>query len=429
MAKHKVVVVGAGFGGLSVVQRLNGAGCDITLIDRRNHHLFQPLLYQVATTVLSPSDVAWPVRHLMRGRPDVRTLMATVTGVDPRGQSVFLAGGESVHYDTLVLATGATHAYFGHDDWAKHAPGLKTLEDATAIRAKLLLAFERAEREPVPAARQALLTFVVIGGGATGVELAGSIIELARVTLKNEFRTIAPNEARVMLIEAGPRILPVLKPELSKYAHEALEKLGVIVEVNQPVSAVTADTVVYGERRVGAKTVLWAAGVQASAAAQWLNVPADRAGRVKVNPDLSVPGFHNVFVIGDTATIPWKDGKTVPGIGDAAKQAGKHVARVIRERLNRGTPNRPFSYKHLGDIATVGRRAAVIDFGWLQLTGILAWWAWGVAHIYFLIGTRARLFVAFNWLYALVSGRRGARLITQADSGGPAAPPRSAPDL
>ncbi len=413
--KHRVVIVGGGFGGLMTAAHLKGADVDITLIDRRNHHLFQPLLYQVATTALSTSEIAWPIRHLMRGRKDVRTLLATVTGVDTRTRIVFLDDGGQVPYDTLVLATGARHAYFGHDEWAPFAPGLKTLEDATSIRRKLLLAFEKAEREPEPVTRAALLTFVIVGGGPTGVELAGAIVELARETLRDDFRAIHPDEARIVLIEAGPRVLPNFDPTLSEYAQKALEKLGVTVELNQPVSSVTADGVVFGRRRLAARTVLWAAGVQASPAAQWLSAPADRVGRVLVEPDLSVPGHPEIFAIGDTASIKMPDGKPVPGVGDGAKQGGKHVARVIRARLNGERGSLPFVYRHAGDLATIGKRAAVIDFGWVKLTGRFAWWVWGLAHIYFLIGVRNRMVVALSWLWIYLSGQRSARLITQGD--------------
>lgn len=416
MARHRVVIVGSGFGGLAAAQALEGADVDVTLIDRRNHHLFQPLLYQVATASLSTSEIAWPIRHILRKRGEVTTLLATVTGVDTASKAVVLEDGARVPYDSLILATGARHAYFGHDDWEKYAPGLKTLEDATTIRRKLLLAFEAAERESDPNKRRALLTFVIIGAGPTGVELAGAIIELARETLKGEFRSILPGEAQVVLIEGGSRVLANFKPELSDYALKALRDLGVTVELGEAVSAVDDTGVVYGGKRLDAATVIWAAGVQASPAAKWLGVEPDRAGRVKVEADLTVPGHPDIFVVGDTATITMPDGKPVPGVGDGAKQGGKHAAKVIRARLAGDTAAKPFRYKHAGDLATIGKRAAVIDFGWVQLKGWIAWWAWGLAHIYFLIDTKNRLTVALSWLWIYLSGQRSARLITQGDA-------------
>ena len=416
MARHKVVIVGSGFGGLAAVQALNGADVEVTLIDRRNHHLFQPLLYQVATASLSTSEIAWPIRHILRRRGEVTTLLATVTGVDANGKAVVLEDGARVPYDSLILATGARHAYFGHDDWEKFAPGLKTLEDATTIRRKLLLAFEAAERERDPDKRRALLTFIIIGAGPTGVELAGAIIELARETLKGEFRSILPGEARVVLIEGGPRVLANFRPDLSAYALRALRDLGVTVELGEAVSAVDEAGVVYGGKRLDAATIIWAAGVQASPAAKWLGVEPDRAGRVKVEADLTVLGHPDIFVVGDTATVTMPDGKPVPGVGDGAKQGGKHAARVIRARLAGDMAPKPFRYRHAGDLATIGKRAAVIDFGWIQLKGWSAWWVWGLAHIYFLIDTKNRLFVALSWLWIYLSGQRSARLITQGDA-------------
>ena len=415
--RHQVVVIGGGFGGLRAVNELLGADVDITIVDKRNHHLFQPLLYQVATTALSPSEIAWPIRYLNRKNAQVRTLLGTVTGVDREARTVRLADGAEIPFDSLIIATGATHAYFGHDEWATHAPGLKTLEDATAIRRKLLLAFEHAEREPDPQKRATLLTFVIIGGGATGVEMAGAIVELARITLKQDFRAIRPEGARVLLIEAGPRLLPSFRENLSAYAKAALERLGVEVVLNRPVSDLSKGEVVYGDTVVRAGTIIWAAGVLASPAAEWLGAEADKAGRIKVNPDLTVPGSPDIFAVGDVVTVnARKNGKPVPGIGDAAKQGGRYAARAIKARL-RGKAIGPFAYRHLGDIATIGRSAAVIDFGWLQLKGGLGWWVWGLAHIYFLIGIRNRLFVALSWLWIYLTGHRGARLITREDTG------------
>lgn len=407
--KPRIVVVGGGFGGLAAIKALKGSGAHITLIDKRNHHLFQPLLYQVATTSLAPAEIAWPIRHLVHRRTDVRTLMGEVAGVDGHRKEVALADGTMVPYDYLILGTGARHAYFGHSDWEPYAPGLKTLEDATAMRRRLLVAFEKAELEGDPTRRRELLTFAIIGGGPTGVELAGAVIELARITLRDDFRNFRPEDARVVLIEAGPRVLPNFKPEMSEYAQRALKELGVEVLLGTPVTAVHADGVDTANGSIKSNTVIWAAGVLASPAAKWLGVEADKAGRVKVREDLSVPGYPEVFAIGDTAVLP----KPIPGIGDAAKQAGRHAAHVIQARLRGDTTAMPFHYHHLGDIATVGRSRALIDFGWLKLTGWIGWWTWGFAHIYFLIGMKNRIFIALNWLWIYLSGYRSARLITQ----------------
>lgn len=414
--KHRVVVIGGGFGGLAAIEALKGAGVDITIVDRRNHHLFQPLLYQVATTALSPSDIAWPIRMLLKHRPEVTTLLGNVTCVDTGNRLVELEDGGRIPYDSLIIATGAQHAYFGHDDWEPFAPGLKTLEDATAMRRRLLLAFEAAERESDPGRRKALLTFAIIGAGATGVELAGAVIELARTTLKNEFRTIRPEEARVVLIEAGSRVLANFRESLSAYAKSALEKLGVEVMLGKSVTNVTADAVHFETGELRAGTIIWAAGVLASPAAKWLGAEADRAGRIKVEPNLTVPGHPEIFAIGDTVTVAGPNGKPVPGIGDAAKQGGKYAASAIRARLE-GQTIGPFRYRHLGDIATVGKSAALIDFGWLQLTGWIGWWTWGLAHIYFLIGLKNRVSVAISWLWIYLTGHRSARLITWGEAG------------
>ncbi len=407
--RPRVVVVGGGFGGLAAIKELKGARVDITLIDRRNHHLFQPLLYQVATTSLGPSEIAWPIRQLVHRREEVTTLFGAVESIDTAGRQVRLSDGTAVPYDWLVLATGARHAYFGHDDWEPFAPGLKTLEDATAMRRRLLLAFEKAELEHNADKRKALLTFVIIGGGPTGVELAGAIIELARITLVHDFRNIHPEEARVVLIEAGPRVLANFKPEMSAYAEKALRQLGVEVSLGKAVTAVDAHGVVYAGERIAAETIIWAAGVLASPAAKWLGAEADRAGRVKVEADETVPSHPEVFAIGDTAALP----KPIPGIGDAAKQGGRHAAKVIKARLSGDTSAMPFHYRHLGDIATIGRSRALIDFGWIKLTGWIGWWVWGLAHIYFLIGLKNRIFIALNWLWIYLTGYRSARLITQ----------------
>ncbi|MBB3461788.1 NAD(P)/FAD-dependent oxidoreductase [Rhizobium sp. BK377] len=416
MSEHHVVVIGGGFGGLQVVNGLKGAGVKVTLIDRRNHHLFQPLLYQVATTILSTSEIAWPIRHLYADRPEVTTLLGEVNGVDAQAKTVSLRSGMVLNYDTLVLATGATHAYFGHDEWEPVAPGLKTLEDATTIRRRMLLAFERAEVESDPAARNAYLTFSIVGAGPTGVELAGIIAELAHFTLPKEFRNIDTRKTRVVLIEAGPRVLPAFAEELSAYAQKALEKLGVEVLTGTPVTQCTADGVAVGENFIPSRTIVWAAGVQASHAARWLGVPADRAGRTIVEKDLTAPGLPDVFVIGDTALVIRDDGKPVPGIAPAAKQQGGYVAKVIRARVSGKPAPGPFKYWHQGSLATIGKSAAIIDFGRFKLKGWIAWWIWGLAHIYFLIGTRSRFAVAWNWFWIYMSGQHSARLITQRET-------------
>lgn len=413
---HHVVVVGAGFGGLQTVRDLDGAPVRVTVVDRRNHHLFQPLLYQVATASLATSEIAWPIRQLLRNRREVTTLLATVVGVDKAGRRVLLEDGSTLAFDTLVIATGARHAYFGHDDWERVAPGLKTLEDATTIRRRILRAFEEAEREADPAQRQALLTFVVIGAGPTGVELAGTIAELARLTLVRDFRNFDSRATRVVLVEAGPRVLPAFDDDLSNYALEALEKLGVEVRLGQPVTDCTASGVTVESERIAASTVMWAAGVQASPAAQWLGIPADQAGRAVVEPDLSAPGHPEIFIIGDTAAVMAPDGRPVPGIAPAAKQEGRYVAATIRGRLAGRGAVEPFRYRHAGSLATIGKRKAVIDFGWMKLRGAIAWWIWGLAHIYFLIGVKNRLSVALNWLWIYARDQRSSRLITQGRS-------------
>ena len=412
---HRVVIVGAGFGGLECALRLKGAPVEITLVDRRNHHLFQPLLYQVATASLATSEIAWPIRHLMRDRSDITTLFATVSGVDADNKRVLLDDGDTLPYDTLVLATGARHAYFGHDEWEPFAPGLKTLEDATTLRRRILVAFERAERESDPEKRAALLTFVIVGAGPTGVELAGTIAELAQDTLPPDFRNIDTHQARVVLIEAGPRVLAGFADDLSAYAQASLESTGVEVVLGQAVTECSADGVVYGGKHLQARTLIWAAGVRASPAAEWLHAAADRAGRLEVKPDLSVPDHPDIFAVGDTVTIADQKGNPVPGIAPAAKQQGSHVAASIRARL-RGETSAPFRYSHAGSLAQIGKRKAVIDFGRVKLRGTIAWWIWGIAHIFFLIGLRNRLGVALSWLWIHARDQRPARLITQGSS-------------
>ncbi|MBT0958895.1 NAD(P)/FAD-dependent oxidoreductase [Alphaproteobacteria bacterium KMM 3653] len=416
---HHVVVVGGGFGGLQAIKSLKGSGTRITLIDRRNHHLFQPLLYQAATTILAPSEIAWPLRHVLRSRPDVTTLMAKVMDVDTETRQVWLGDGTFVTYDTLILATGARHSYFGNDHWEEHAPGLKTLEDATKIRRRILAAFEAAEKCDDEVERRALLTFAVIGAGPTGVELAGIIAELAKRVLPRDFRRIDTREARVMLIEAGPRVLAGFPEELSSYAAKTLERLGVELRLGAKVTECHSDAVDIGLDSVPCHTIIWAAGVQASRAGKWIRADADKAGRVLVAPDLSVPERPEIFVIGDTAAVDRADGRPVPGVAPAAKQMGAHVAKVIKARLAGGTLPAPFAYKDMGNMATLGRRAAIADFGGYKMKGVLAWWIWGVAHIYFLIGTRSRAVVAWSWMWSYVTGQNSARIITQPEDGKP----------
>lgn len=414
--KHRIVVIGAGFAGLQLVKELRGANCDITLIDRRNHHLFQPLLYQVATTILPTSDIAWPIRRILEGRKDVTTLLATATGIDRDAREVILKEGERIPFDTLVVATGAAHAYFGNDEWEADAPGLKTLEDATTIRRRLLLAFERAELSEDDAARSAELTFAVIGAGPTGVELAGIIADLAHRVLPGEFRRIDTKTARVLLVEAGPRILPAFSEDLSTYARDALERLGVEVLTGEAVTAVSSEGISIGAHQVATHTVIWAAGVQASPAGKWLDGDTDKAGRVKVSSSLTLSDDSKIFVLGDTAATVDTEGKPVPGVAPAAKQQGSYAARTIRARLAGKPSPGPFRYRHLGNLATIGPNAAVIELGRFRLKGRLAWWVWGVAHIYFLVSARSRLVVTLNWLWNFVSGQNSARLITQKET-------------
>ena len=422
-ADHHVVIVGAGFGGLEAARNLAGEPVRITMIDQRNHHLFQPLLYQVATASLPTSEIAWPIRFLLRGHKNVTTLLGTVTGIDRNNKQVLLEGQRPIGFDTLILATGARHAYFGHDEWEPYAPGVKTLEDATRIRRRILSAFEQAEWETDPERQAQWLTFVIIGAGPTGVELAGTIAELAHDTLRGDFRNFDTRSAHVILVEAGPRILAGFTEDLSAYAERALNRLGVEVRLGQPVSDCRADGIELGGAFLPARTILWAAGVAASPAAEWLEAPADRAGRVRVEPDLSAPGEPDIFVIGDTAFVAGAGGKPVSGVAPAAKQQGRYVAALIKARLRGGPAPPPFAYRNAGNLATIGKRAAIVDFGWVKLRGRLAWWIWGIAHIFFLIGLRNRLAVALNWLWIYVGGHRSARLITQRDPGGGGASP------
>jgi NADH:ubiquinone reductase (H+-translocating) len=411
-SRPRVVIIGAGFGGIEAAMTLRRAPVEVTLVDRQNHHCFQPLLYQVATAALSPADIAWPIRHILRGQDNVTVLMAEVTGVDTAGRRVLLNGADPVAYDILVIATGATHSYFGHDDWAEFAPGLKRIVDATRIRRNILLAFERAELAHDEAERNRLLTFAIVGGGATGVEMAGAIAEIARLSLARDFRRIDPRAARIVLLEAGPRILPTLPPDLSEYAARMLTRMGVEVKTSTRVTGCDGGGVDLDQGRIDASTVIWAAGVTASPAARWLSSEADRAGRVVVDPHLALPGKPEIFVIGDTALVRDADGRTAPGVAPAAKQMGRYVGTLIQARLA-GESLPPFRYRHAGDLATIGRRAAVVQFNRIHLTGFIGWLFWSVVHIYFLIGLRHRFLVAFMWLWDFVTFQRGARLITE----------------
>ena len=409
--RPKVVIVGGGFGGLTAAKALARVAVDVIVLDRQNHHCFQPLLYQVATAALSPAEIAWPIRHMLRQQRNATVLMAEVTGLDLAGRLVQTAAGP-ISYDYLVIATGATHSYFGHDEWAQFAPGLKGIEDATRIRRRILLAFEHAELAHEEAERQRLLTFVIVGGGATGVEMAGAIAEVARQTLANDFRRIDPRSSRIILLEAGPRLLPTLTEDLSRYAERALARMGVDVRTSTRVTGCDRRGVALDHDRIDAGAVIWAAGVVASPAAIWLDAERDHAGRVRVLPDLSIPEHPEIFVIGDAAAVQDAKGQAVPGVAPAAKQMGRYVGTLIAARLA-GQSLPAFRYRNLGELATIGRRAAVVKFGTLSLTGFLGWLFWSFAHIYFLIGVKNRFIVAFTWLWDYVTFQRGARLITE----------------
>lgn len=404
-----VVILGGGFGGLYAARALLRAPVRVTLIDRRNHHLFQPLLYQVATAALSPSDIAAPIRRILRRQRNATVMLAEVVAIDRRSRQVILADA-AIGYDYLILATGATHFYFGHDDWSRHAPGLKTVEDALEIRRRVLLAYEAAERETDPERQREWLTFVVVGGGPTGVELAGALAEIARHVLTRDFRRIDPRSSRILLVEAGPRILPSFAPELAARATRKLAELGVEVLTGDAVTGVDAQGVSVGARRIAAHTMLWAAGVAASPVARSLCVPLDRAGRVLVQPDLTVPGSSEVFVIGDLAVLQ-QDGRPVPGVAPAAIQEARHAAANIVRAL-RGEPYAPFRYKDRGALATIGRAAAVVEYGSVKVNGLFAWIVWLVVHIFWLIGFRNRFLVLSQWAWTYLRYERGARLIT-----------------
>lgn len=405
-----VVIVGGGFGGLAAARALRRAPVHVTLVDRRNHHLFQPLLYQVATAGLSPADIAYPIRAVLSRQANANVILAEATAIDVARHELVLSDGR-LRYDYLVVATGARHAYFGHDEWEAFAPGLKSLEDALEIRRRILLAFEKAERETDPDARRALLTIVVVGGGPTGVELAGAIAEIARQVMKDDFRAIDPTETRVVLIEAGDRVLSSFPESLSAHAAEALTKRGVEVRTDTRVTAIDAHSVALGTEHIASATILWAAGVAASPLVKSLGVPLDRAGRVQVEEDLTIPGHSDIFVIGDTATRLQANGAPLPGVAPVAMQQGRYVADLITMVIA-GGPREPFVYVDKGNLATIGRAAAVAHIGRVKLSGLAAWVLWLVVHIMYLVGFRNRVVVLINWAWAYLTLSRGARLIT-----------------
>ena len=413
MSSRHVVIVGGGFGGLTAAKALRRRALRVTLLDRHNYHLFQPLLYQVATATLSPGDIASPIRWIVRRSPNVRVLLGEADSIDVAGRRVLLTDGAAVAYDYLIVATGSSHAYFDHEEWARDAPGLKTLEDALEIRRRVLLAFERAERETDPARQQELLTFVLVGGGPTGVELAGTLAEIARRTLRDEFRSIDPSQARIVLVEAGPTILQTFPPTLRDAARSSLCALGIEVREGAAVTSVDAHGVMLGPERVSAGTVVWAAGVAASPIVATLGVPRDRAGRVIVEPDLSIPGHPEVFVVGDAAYFE-QDGKPLPGVAQTAMQEAAHAARMIVRRV-RGLATDRFVFHDRGNMAIVGRGSAIADLGWICFSGPLAWFAWLFLHIFMLIGFRNRLVVLLQWAVAYFTYQRSVRLITNVE--------------
>ena len=409
----RIVIVGAGFAGLSCAKSLYRAAAAITLIDQRNFHLFQPLLYQVATAALSAGDIAMPVRGILRRQGNVRVVLGRVETINRRNHAVHLQDApHAVPYDYLVVASGARHFYFGHADWEAFAPGLKTIEDALLIRRRVLAAFEKAEVTEDINERRRLLTSVVIGGGPTGVEMAGAIAELAKAELAMRFRRLHRQQARIILVEAGPRLLTSFPESLVAKALKSLQHLGVEVLSDHKVESCDADGLIANGERIEARTLIWAAGVKASPAAQWLGVAADKTGRVPVGPDLSLSEDAAVFVIGDTAQVTGRDGKPLPGIAPPAKQEGAYVAGLLLRRLMGQPPPAPFRYRNYGNLAAIGRKSAIVDFGWIRLSGLLAWWLWGVVHIFFLIGFRNRLAVALSWLWSYITSQRSALLIT-----------------
>ena len=407
----QIVILGAGFGGLFAAKRLAGVAANVTVVDRHNYHLFQPLLYQVATAGLPPSDIAWPIRSILSRQKNTSVLLDEVMDINVGRREVILQN-ESIAFDYLVVATGSTHSYFGHEDWRTIAPGLKSIDDATHIRRRILTAFERAEMTDNDAERERLLRFVIVGGGPTGVELAGTIAELAHHTLAADFRRIDPRSTTVTLVEAGPRLLPYLHESLSDYARQSLEKLGIEIRLGTPVSHCDRDGVTIDGDKIAAATVIWAAGVVASPVGQWLDEETDNVGRVVARPDLSIERDPNIFVIGDAARVKDLQGVLVPGIAPAAKQQGRYVADLIANRISGKPATQPFQYRHAGHLATIGRKSAVIEFPRYKMKGWLAWWIWGIAHIYFLVGVPSPLVVSIRWLWEYITYSRGARLIT-----------------
>ena len=407
----QIVILGAGFGGLFAAKRLASVAADVTVVDRHNYHLFQPLLYQVAAAGLPPSDIAWPIRSILSRQKNTSVHLGEVTDIDVGRHEVVLRD-ETLTFDYLIVATGSSHSYFGHDDWRTLAPGLKSIDDATYIRRRILTAFERAEMTDDDAERKRLLRFVIVGGGPTGVELAGTIAELAHHTLAADFRRIDPRSATITLVEAGPRLLPYLHESLSDYARQSLEKLEIEVRLGTPVSDCDSDGVMINGERIDAATVIWAAGVAASPAGQWLEEETDKVGRVIVRPDLSITSDSDIFVIGDAARVTDRQGELVPGIAPAAKQQGRYVADLIAGRIAGNPKSEPFRYRHAGHLATIGRTSAVIEFPYLKMKGWFAWLLWGIAHIYFLVGVPSPLVISIRWLWEYITYGRGARLIT-----------------
>jgi len=410
MARPRVVIIGGGFGGLYAARAFKRAAVDVTVIDRTNHHLFQPLLYQVATATLAPTDITAPIRWLLRTQTNTRVVLADVTGIDVDARSVTCDEGGPYAYDYLIVASGSRHSYFGHSDWEKTAPGLKSIDDAIVIRQRFLLAFERAEKAGTDEERERLLTFVIVGGGPTGAELAGMMPLIARRTLPPEFRNVDSRRARVILLEGGPRVLPTFSEKLSRHAHEELEELGVEVRTNAIVTRVERGAVWVKDERIESDTIFWAAGNESSPLGRFLGAPLDRAGRVKVEPDLSVPGHPEVFVVGDLAEM-FTDGKRVPGVAPAAMQSGPHAARNILRRIEGRLPV-AFRYRNKGDLATIGRHRAIAQFPSFEMWGKPAWWFWLFLHIMYLAGFRNRLSVLIEWGYSYFTYQRGARLIS-----------------
>lgn len=412
LQKPRIVIIGAGFGGLACAKALGGAAASVTVVDRRNYHLFVPLLYQVATAALSPADIASPIRSMLSRYRNIEVVLGEVVAIDRNARIVRLADGPDLPFDRLVFAAGSNYNYFGHDEWAAAAPGPRTIEDARTIRARLLLAFERAEIATAPVEQARLLTTVIVGGGPTGVEMAGSVIELARHALVRDFRRIDPAKARVLLVEGGPRLLSTFPETLSAYTRTALEKLGVTVITGATVEAISPNAVTIGGKVEPAGCIIWGAGVRASPAAAFLGVPVDRAGRVAVDADLAVPGLEGVYVIGDSAAAPGADGKPLPALAQVANQQGWHLGKALRRNLDRGAPLPPFRYRERGNTAIVGRNAAVFDFGRFRLKGRIGWMLWALVHIYLLTGFENRALVAVHWLWMYLTYQRGARLIT-----------------